>query len=366
MRVAVLLLPLLLDVASPRSAGTARRNVVSRVEVTRERGRLVVTIVGSRPPNFTSFSTAHPPRFVIDLFESAFRGVRPRIEVGGDVVTAVETSAITNGGAAIARVSLAFRREVAQPDVETAGAALRVSVRDPVAAPPLVATAPREEPDAKVRAADAERRARVEAEQRARAEAERRAQAEAEAEAKARAEARARARVEEEEAARARAVAEARARAEAEQRARAAAERPSRARPDEDAARRLAAARPSRTARPDQLRGAGARLHVRELGFRQLEGMSRVFVRLSGPPRFSIGEPSEDVVRIELPNTDVQRRNDARRLDTSFFPGAVATVTPRQHGMSVVIEVALKARVRYRQGVDGDTLYVDFDPPGAR
>ncbi len=364
MRVAVLLLPLLLDVASPRSAGTARRNVVSRVEVTRERGRLVVTIVGSRPPNFTSFSTAHPPRFVIDLFESAFRGVRPRIEVGGDVVTAVETSAITNGGAAIARVSLAFRREVAQPDVETAGAALRVSVRDPVAAPPLVATAPREEPDAKVRAADAERRARVEAE--------RRAQAEVEAEAKARAEARARA--EEEEAARARAVAEARARdeavararAEAEQRARAEAERPSRARPDEDAARRLAAARPSRTARPDQLRGAGARLHVRELGFRQLEGMSRVFVRLSGPPRFSIGEPSEDVVRIELPNTDVQRRNDARRLDTSFFPGAVATVTPRQHGTSVVIEVALKARVRYRQGVDGDTLYVDFDPPGAR
>jgi hypothetical protein len=84
-------------------------------------------------------------------------------------------------------------------------------------------------------------------------------------------------------------------------------------------------------------------------------------MRFSGPPRFSIAEPGEKLVVVELPNTTVDRKNDARPLDTSFFPGAVASITPRRRGSATVVEIVLKEKVGYRQRVDGDTLAIEFE-----
>ncbi|HET9597601.1 MAG TPA: hypothetical protein VFP65_18575, partial [Anaeromyxobacteraceae bacterium] len=123
------------------------------------------------------------------------------------------------------------------------------------------------------------------------------------------------------------------------------------ARRAEDAARALAAAEKPR--------------EVKELGFQQTASASRVFVRCSAPPRFTISDAGARAVRVELPNTRLVRRNDARPFDTSFFPGAVASVTPRRHGRTLVLEIALKEKVSWQQKVEGDVLAIDFERPVA-
>ena len=139
-----------------------------------------------------------------------------------------------------------------------------------------------------------------------------------------------------------------------------------------EAKAKAAATRAARAEAAKQARAAAAlaatekpRL-LRELGFKQLPAASRVFVRLSETPRFSIVEAGDKLIRIELPNTRVVRRNDTRFLDTSFFPGAVSMVTPHRSGSGTVVEIALKEKVAYQQHVEGDTLAIDFERPGAK
>jgi hypothetical protein len=88
-----------------------------------------------------------------------------------------------------------------------------------------------------------------------------------------------------------------------------------------------------------------------------------VFVRTKTTPRFSVSEPRENVVRVEFPNTRVPLGNDLNILDTSFFPTAVAKVTPMRAGRSYVIEIELRERVVWQQRLDGDTLSLEFDRP---
>jgi hypothetical protein len=38
-------------------------------------------------------------------------------------------------------------------------------------------------------------------------------------------------------------------------------------------------------------------------------------------------------------------------------------VTPRRKGNDFVIEISLKEQVGWRQGLDGDTLFLDFERP---
>jgi len=77
------------------ASGTARAqpadlNLVSKVEVRSQGGAIVVTIEGSKPPNFTTFSMVDPPRFVIDLSESAFKGVPEDIDPGDGGINGVK------------------------------------------------------------------------------------------------------------------------------------------------------------------------------------------------------------------------------------------------------------------------------------
>jgi hypothetical protein len=121
------------------------------------------------------------------------------------------------------------------------------------------------------------------------------------------------------------------------------------------------AAAPATTGRADPREG---RRVLRELGFEQGPEVSRVYVRLSGPPRFSVSEAGPNVLRVELPDTAVARPNDTRPLDARYFPGAVATVTPRRHRGGVALEIALKGKVSHREHVEGHTLAIDFDNLG--
>ena len=104
---------------------------------------------------------------------------------------------------------------------------------------------------------------------------------------------------------------------------------------------------------------------LREIGFRQLPGASRVYVRTTVTPRFTIQDVGENVIRVELENTRATRRNDLRHLDTSFFPSAVAVVTPAHRGSSYVLEIKLRERVPYQQRIEGDMLAIDFERPAA-
>jgi hypothetical protein len=105
-------------------------------------------------------------------------------------------------------------------------------------------------------------------------------------------------------------------------------------------------------------------LQIREVGFKQLSAVSRVYVRVSENPRFNIVQAGEKLIRVELPNTWILRKNDERFLDTSFFPGAVAMVTPKRSRTGTVLEIALKEEVAYQQRVEGDMLSIDFERPG--
>jgi hypothetical protein len=63
----------------------------------------------------------------------------------------------------------------------------------------------------------------------------------------------------------------------------------------------------------------------------------------------------------------VRRTNDVRFLDTSFFPSAVALVSPKRRGSTYVLEITLRQRVPFQQKVEGDMLAIDFErPPGLR
>jgi hypothetical protein len=96
-----------------------------------------------------------------------------------------------------------------------------------------------------------------------------------------------------------------------------------------------------------------------------MPGVSRVFVRTSTAPRFTIQDVGENLIRVEFENTKVARRNELRFLDTSFFPSAVALITPSRRGSTYVVDIKLKQKVPYQQKVEGDMLAIDFERPGA-
>jgi hypothetical protein len=449
-------------------------NVVSAVEVRDEGAEVVVSIRGTKPPNFTTFSMADPPRFVIDLSESRFQGVPDDLTAPGGLIEVVKNLSYGSDATSIARVMIAFTVEVDPPDVQTVGETLLVKIAKPAGMPVAAAAAPGPDAAARARAdeearrqaeiaalqAEAERKSREDAEMRAqqearaaaareapsasasgasasgssasgaavagvaagaaavgvvaaaagsdedaaraRAEEEARRQAEAEATARAEVEAQAQAEAQARAQAEAQAQAEAAARAQAETQALAQADAEARARREAEAQAQAEAdaiaraqaeaiaraeseavqARAEEAARPEAERpsaevayaspstGLAERLEagapaaqLREVGFQNMPGVSRVFVRTSVTPRFVVQDLGEDTVRIEFENTRVVRRNDTNHLDTSFFPSAVAMITPSRRGTSLVVDIKLRQRVPYQQRIEGDMLAIDFERP---
>jgi colicin import membrane protein len=117
-------------VLGPASTFAADPNVVTSVEVTERGGSVDVTIRGSKPPSFTTFSLVDPPRFVIDISEAVFDGVKRKV---GGVGAVKEVNAISFGEGvhATARLTVTFLGDVDLPDVQVAGNALVIRVGPP-------------------------------------------------------------------------------------------------------------------------------------------------------------------------------------------------------------------------------------------
>jgi hypothetical protein len=448
-------------------------NLITGVSVKDEGRTVVLSVTGSRPPNFTTFSMADPPRFVLDLSEARFRGVPEELPVNDGTILTVKNLSYGSDQTSIARVMITFAVDVEPPDVQTQGSILVVRVSKP--APGARAAVAQASAGAQ-RAAEAEAQAKADAQVRADAEAEARAAAEkadeqeraaadarrkemkeraaatsggvaagatasdAAAEARARAEIEAELRALEQQQAQAQAGlakappaeaalaaeagkvredlapgqdAAAAALAELERKKQEASERKAEAarqkaeakrqreeaiaaakaeerRKKEEAAQKKAEAKrqreeaiaaakaeAERKKQEDAARKAEARRareeaiaaarpsQVRELGFTQLPGASRVFLRTSAAPRFTIQDAGENLVRVELENARALRRNDLRFLDTSFFQSAVAMITPSRRGSSYVLDIRLKQKVPYQQKLEGDMLAIDFERPAA-
>jgi hypothetical protein len=102
-------------------------------------------------------------------------------------------------------------------------------------------------------------------------------------------------------------------------------------------------------------------------GFEMHEGGSRVFVQLSASVVHD-AEVEANRVRITLPSTSVNVRNNKRYLDTRYFDTPVRRVSVRRSGSDTVVTIDLREDVRapnvgMRAGANGyQMLVVEFEP----
>src|SRR5690349_6198986 len=128
-------------VAARASAAGPELNRLTKIEVSERGGAVVVTIQGSRPPNFTTFPLEDPPRFVIDFSDATLVKLPEELQVGDGVVHLIKAVNYPGDATSIARVMLAFSRAVDPPDLQAAGNAVVVKVARPTGAPALAAAA---------------------------------------------------------------------------------------------------------------------------------------------------------------------------------------------------------------------------------
>src|SRR5207244_4057713 len=90
--------------AAPAARAQVELNQITSIDVKDAGGNMVVSVKGSKPPNFTTFSMTDPPRFVIDFSESVFQGVPEDIPVNNGVITVVKNLSYGSEATSIARV----------------------------------------------------------------------------------------------------------------------------------------------------------------------------------------------------------------------------------------------------------------------
>ncbi len=86
-----------------------------------------VEIVGTKKPNFTTFTMTDPPRLVIDISEAVFSGVKEDMAVGNGTISGIRTASYGSDESAIARVLIGYEREV-ETDIQASGNSLVVNV----------------------------------------------------------------------------------------------------------------------------------------------------------------------------------------------------------------------------------------------
>ena len=139
-------------ILAPAVAFAAGTNVITAVEVAEANAASTVTIRGAKPPSFTTFSLVDPPRFVVDLAEAGFEGVKRKVS-GAGVVKEVNAISFGEGTHATARITVTFVGDVDPPDVIVSGNQLVVRVRAPAGSMMAAAPAPAPEVAAPVAAA---------------------------------------------------------------------------------------------------------------------------------------------------------------------------------------------------------------------
>ncbi len=117
-------------------SGGARAADINTIVKVEARGS-TVEIVGSKQPSFTTFTMTDPPRLVVDIAEAVFSGV-PDQQPGSGLVSWIKTASYGSDASAIARVLIAFTKEV-ETDLTATGGKLVVKIIDAPA--PAVARA---------------------------------------------------------------------------------------------------------------------------------------------------------------------------------------------------------------------------------
>lgn len=157
-----------------------------------------------------------------------------------------------------------------------------------------------------------------------------------------------------------RAEAERLARAEAEARAKQQPEAERRAEADKSRRQRELEAAAANTPSPSEL-AAGKPARMTFVGFKQADGVGRVFFRTTAPVRYRVGEEDDRQIVLTLENTEISLPNNQRIIDASFFDTAVSLVRPEAQGSAVRVTVSLKKAVAYRASQAGNELTLEFE-----
>jgi hypothetical protein len=97
------------------------------------------------------------------------------------------------------------------------------------------------------------------------------------------------------------------------------------------------------------------------VGFKQADGVGRVFFRTTAPVRYRVGEEDDRQIVLTLENTEISLPNNQRIIDASFFDTAVSLVRPEAQGSAVKVTVSLKKAVAYRASQAGNELTLEFE-----
>jgi len=98
------------------------------------------------------------------------------------------------------------------------------------------------------------------------------------------------------------------------------------------------------------------------VGFRQGGQGGRVFIRANDAVAYTVTESSPTLLVVELQDSRISQRNGVLPLDTSFFPGPVAMITPSEdkRNRTVRVEIKLKQKAAYSARLDGSEVVIEF------
>ena len=100
------------------------------------------------------------------------------------------------------------------------------------------------------------------------------------------------------------------------------------------------------------------------VGFQARGDRAKVFVQTNGTPIYEVANSDPSQVVLDFPSATLHTRNDARELDTAFFPTVVRRVRQRQVGRQLVrVMITLREPARYRIKKENNFLHLYFDPP---
>ena len=119
----------------------------------------------------------------------------------------------------------------------------------------------------------------------------------------------------------------------------------------------------ARTPSPSELVASSKQARMTFVGFKQQEGVGRIFFRTSSPVHYRVGEENDRQVIITLENTEISLPNNQRIIDASFFDTAVSLVRPEEQGSGVKVTISLKQAVAYRASQAGNELTLEFERP---
>ena len=105
-------------------------------------------------------------------------------------------------------------------------------------------------------------------------------------------------------------------------------------------------------------------LKITWVGFQQLGERGKVFVQTSAPPVYKVVASAADRLIIDFPAARLHTKNDARSIDTGFFPTVVRRVKATQYNRDTVrLTIKLRRPSPYQLTQDARFLHILFAPP---